>query len=167
MKQTIPYFTVFTILAIFASIADAGSGNRQQIRQDVVFAHPSLESAWKTAVTRQRPLMVMFTTDGCHFCDKMLAQTYSHPVVKRLLSTSTESVLVQARDYPQLIERLGIRGYPTSLLVSPKGNVLDVIEGFTDAKSFTQRISPLLKESALAGKGMPTHATAAAQSVGR
>ncbi len=167
MRRISPYLTVLSVLTVFAATASAGSGSRQPIQRNSVFTHNSLESAWKTAVTRQRPLLVMFTTDGCHYCDKMLAQTYSHPMVKQMLSASTETVKVRARDYPNLVGRLSIRGYPTSILVSPEGNVLGVVKGFADAKSFTHRISPLLKNSALSSNRTPSHTTVAAQIVER
>ena len=42
---------------------------------------------------------------------------------------------------------LCIRGFPSSLLVSPEGKTMDLIQGYVDAKSFTQRVAPLLKRS--------------------
>ena len=62
-----------------------------------------------------------------------------------MLREHVETVKVNAHDYPGVVERLGIRGYPTTLLVSPEGNVMDAIEGFATVKAFTGRIGPLLK----------------------
>ena len=95
-------------------------------------------------------MLVLFSTDGCHFCTKMMNETYSHPGVQRMLREHVETVKVNARDYPAVVERLGIRGYPTTLLVSPDGNVMDAIEGFASAKAFTGRIGPLLKNAGYA-----------------
>ena len=162
MNKTTACLMVFAAFMVFATSSIADTGNRQQTQRDTVFAHANLEVAWRAAVTRKRPLLVMFSTERCHYCDKMLAQTYNHPEVKRLLSVSTESVLVNARDYPDLVGRLGIRGYPSSLLVAPNGDVLDVIEGFADAKTFIHRIVPLLKNSALSSNKIPTHSMVAA-----
>jgi thioredoxin-related protein len=40
---------------------------------------------------------------------------------------------------------LGIRGYPTTVLISPKGDILDVMQGYVAPKDFAQRVSPLLR----------------------
>lgn len=110
-----------------------------------VFNHTSVEEAWKAAVARQRPLLVMFTSENCTYCKKMIADTYGNPEVQQVLRDRTESVMAHAEDYEPLIKRLGIRGYPSSLLISPDGEVLDFIEGYVEPKTFTYRIVPLLK----------------------
>lgn len=131
-------------------VGEDGVGEDSEIRQQALFAHTTLDRAWKTAVEHQRPMLVLFSTEGCHYCTKMLAETYSHAKVQQLLRGHVEMVKVNAQEYPALIERLDIRGYPTTLLVSPRGNVLDAVEGFAPAATFADRIGPLLKAEAQA-----------------
>src|SRR5690606_2157091 len=107
-----------------------------------VFTHATLDRAWQSTVENQRPLLVMFTSDNCAYCVKMVRETYRHPSVERLLTGRTEGVLAHASDNQALVSRLGIRGYPTSMLVSPRGEVLMVVEGFLDAEAFAQRLGP-------------------------
>jgi len=78
----------------------------------------------------------------------MLSETYRHPAIQRMLAKDTETVLAKAEDYRGLIKRMGIRGYPTTLLLSPQGEVLDLVEGFVNAKAFAKRVSPLLAKQA-------------------
>jgi thioredoxin-related protein len=143
---------LFSLWAVFSLWADSTPSARAEgdsgTRQQALFAHTTLDRAWKTAVEHQRPMLVLFSTESCHYCTKMLAETYSHPKVQQLLRGHVEMVKVNAQEYPALIERLGIRGYPTTLLVSPKGNVLDAVEGFAPAATFADRIGPLLKAEA-------------------
>jgi|GEM_PF-2269894 len=137
--------TIFSLLVVDMASTWADGGIRGALHRRPLFAHKTLEQAWRTAVARRRPMLVMFSTEGCHFCTKMMAETYSRPEVQQMLRQHVETVKVDAQDNPSLVERLGIRGYPTTLLVSPDGNVLDAIEGFASAKVFTSRIGPLLK----------------------
>jgi len=115
-------------------------------QQGNIFTQPSIEQAWQAAVAEQKPLLVMFSTEGCVYCRKMLANTYSNPSVQKLLSENTISVHADASNYRALTKKLGIRGYPTSLLVSPSGQVLEFMEGYVDARAFVQRVSPLLSQ---------------------
>jgi thioredoxin-related protein len=86
----------------------------------------------------------MFTSDGCMYCEKMLNETYRNPAIERMLTQSTETVLAHSRDYKALAKKLGVRGYPCTLLVSPEGQVLDFMEGYVDAKAFADRVYPLI-----------------------
>ena len=124
--------------------ADQSSPAPQQARG--LFAHKNIEQAWKSAVASKKPLVVMFTSDGCAYCTKMLQETYADPQVKKMLVGHTESVLAHANRYRPLVKKLGIRGYPSTLVVAPDGRVLDFMEGYVEAKTFARRIHPLLRQ---------------------
>ena len=75
-----------------------------------------------------------------------MKETYRHPAIERMLGETTETVVAHARDYRGLVKKLGVRGYPSTLLVSPQGEVLEFMEGFIDAQTFAARVSPLLQK---------------------
>ena len=132
-------------LAVASPISFAQSGARTQARQPRLFSETNIEKGWQRAAQLQQPMLVMFTSDHCMYCKKMLSETYGHPAIQRMLAGNTQTVLAHADDYRGLIKKLGIRGYPSSVLISPQGDVLDFMQGFVPPKDFAQRISPLLK----------------------
>lgn len=134
---------VCTLFASSASVAKAAKPKKNRL-----FTQMSIEKGWQQATQHKQPMLVMFTSDNCLYCKKMLAETYGHPAIERMLSSRTQTVLAHADDYPKLIKKLGIRGYPSSVLVSPKGDVLDFVEGFVPPKEFAKRVHPLLKSPA-------------------
>jgi thioredoxin-related protein len=107
----------------------------------VLFRHESVAKAWETARDQRRPLVVMFTSDRCPHCERMLAETYAHPEIGAFLAAHAETALAHAKDNRELAARLGIRGYPTTIVVSPEGQIVDAVEGFVDAAEFGKRIS--------------------------
>lgn len=144
-------------IRILCSSAFLALASSQLLGQSAIYSHPeaegifehkTVEEAWDAAVAHKRPLLVMFTSNNCAFCKKMVKETYSHPGVKRILHGRTETVMAHSDDYAALIAKLGIRGYPSSLLISPEGEVLDFIEGYVEPKAFAQRVAPLLAEPA-------------------
>ncbi|MCA9230793.1 MAG: thioredoxin family protein [Planctomycetales bacterium] len=144
-------FTTVVALALLlcANLPVFGqSAQHQYAGGNKIFTHSSIEQAWQLAVKEQRPLLVMFESDHCVYCRRMLSETYGHPAIRRMLARDAETVLAKAEDYRPLIKRMGIRGYPTTLVVSPEGKVLDVVEGFVDAKAFSERVIPLLAKGA-------------------
>ncbi len=150
MKQKFFTSTVALLLLSLCGTSAFGqpaSRHRQpsQARQrSVLFTQTSVAKGWQQAVAQKRPLLVMFTTDGCVYCEKMMTQTYRHPAVEQMLSQNVVTVLAHADNHRALIKKMGIRSFPSSLLVSPKGEVLDFVPGYVDAKKFTQRVAPKL-----------------------
>jgi len=156
-RSALPAMFALLVFSLFSTATLAQSGQRRATSGSGIFIHSSVEKAWESAVAEKKPLLVMFTSDHCHYCTKMLAETYGHSAIRRMLAKETETVLAKAEDYRDLIKRMGIRGYPTTLLVSPQGEVLDLVEGFVDAKTFAKRVSPLLaKQSARVGDASAT-----------
>jgi thioredoxin-related protein len=150
---------LITSLAAFAVMGTVTSTHAQSQKHSAhaahehaapagVFDHKTVEEAWKVAIEKKKPLLVMFTSNNCTFCRKMIADTYSNQEVKDLLRGRTESVMAHSDHYASLIKKLGIRGYPSSLLISPEGEVLDFMEGYVDAQEFAKRVGPLLDRPA-------------------
>jgi len=117
-------------------------------RPQRIFSETSIEKGWQRASQLRQPMLVMFTSDHCRYCKKMLAETYAHPAIEQLLAANTQTVLAHASDYQGLIKKLGIRGYPSSVLIAPNGDVIDFMQGFVPPKDFALRVSPLLKAQA-------------------
>ena len=145
---------VLTLVVIVCASSDvlAQAVRPTQPRKPKLFSQTSIEKGWQTATQRQQPMPVMFTPDNCRFCKKMLAETYGHPAIEQLLATRTQTVLAHADDYEALVKKLGIRGYPSSVLVSPNGDVLDFMEGFVTPQDFVKRVTPLLRPQARQAK---------------
>jgi thioredoxin-related protein len=147
--------TSLMLFAVAGALAPAQAQQRTARKVDHdhavpagVFDHKTVEEAWKVAIEKKKPLLVMFTSNNCTFCRKMIADTYSNQIVKDLLRGRTESVMAHSDHYASLIKKLGIRGYPSSLLISPEGEVLDFMEGYVDAQEFAKRVAPLLDRPA-------------------
>ena len=144
------FFSAISLIALVFANCDflTQTALAAKPRQPQLFSQTSIEKGWQQATQQQQPMLVMFTSDHCVYCKKMLAETYGHPGIQRMLAVNTQTVLAHADDYPGLIKKLGIRGYPSSVLVSPKGDVLEFMEGFVPPKDFVKRVSPLLKAHA-------------------
>jgi thioredoxin-related protein len=141
-------FSLMTLAVFAVAVAAQAETHHAHAAPEGVFDHKTVEDAWKVAIEKKKPLLVMFTSNNCTFCRKMIADTYSNQGVKELLRGRTESVMAHADDYAALIKKLGIRGYPSSLLISPEGEVLDFMEGYVDPQAFSKRVGPLLDRPA-------------------
>lgn len=77
------------------------------------------ESLIKHAVRRGKSL-VYFHLPGCHYCELM------RPVVRKSAYTK---LFVDANQYPGIVERYGIRSFPTTRLYD-NGKLVEEIVGY-------------------------------------
>jgi thioredoxin-related protein len=105
-----------------------------------LFRHKSYPKAWTAAQQSNRPILLYVTMPGCPHCDKMMEETLGSPHVKQMVSESFETVYVSRRTNPKLVKSLKVKWYPTTVLVGSNNKVVDVIEGYVDAKTFQTRL---------------------------
>ena len=105
-----------------------------------LFQHASYPDALTAAQKSNRPILLYVTMPGCPHCNKMMEETYHLPNVEQMVSQSFESVCVSRQTHPTLVKSLKVKWYPTTVLVGTNNKVVDVIEGYVDAKTFQRRL---------------------------
>jgi thiol-disulfide isomerase/thioredoxin len=108
--------------------------------QRPLFLYASYPDAWTAAQKSNRPILLYVTMPGCPHCEKMIEETYHLPNVEQFVSESFESVHVSSKTQPTLVKSLKVKWFPTTVLVGPNNKIVDVIEGFVDAKTFERRL---------------------------
>jgi thioredoxin-like negative regulator of GroEL len=109
-----------------------------------VFRFTSYPAAWTAAQKTNRPILVFVTSQSCPHCTKMLGETYQRAAVRQFVADSFETVFVDRTEQPELAAKLRVRWYPTTLVVGPDNQVIDMIEGYVDSASFARRLQTSL-----------------------
>jgi thioredoxin-related protein len=91
-----------------------------------------------------RPLLIDFGTEHCFWCRKLDATTFRDPSVAALLSREFVTLRIDAGRQPRLARALKVDRYPTLVLASPEGKVLDRQVGYLDAAQFCKRLQRVL-----------------------
>lgn len=131
------------IIAAFVTIhvrAESISTAHPAKHSERLFQHTSYPDAWTAAQKSNRPILLYVSMPGCPHCDKMMKETYHLPNVEQMVSESFESVHVSRQTHPTLVKSLKVKWYPTTVLVGTNNKVVDVIEGYVDAKAFQRRL---------------------------
>ena len=105
-----------------------------------VFKYSSYPVAWTSAQTTNKPILVFATSTYCPHCVRMVGETFQAPQVTRFVNDSFETVYVSRSEQPDMATKLKIRFFPTTIVVGPNNQVLDVIEGYIEPKAFAQRL---------------------------
>ena len=139
--------TKFLLAGPFVSLAVgplvAGAAEREPIHW-----HDGMQTAWRSMQAEQRPMLLFITMDGCHHCTRMKSQTYrDHRVVDRIRE-SYVAAAVNGRRQPEIARRLGVRVYPTTVIISPEFRVVESIRGYVPPAELSARLAQLSQRMA-------------------
>jgi hypothetical protein len=124
-----------TLPALLAGTPAAG--------QDVVW-RKDYASARQEAQELNRPLVLVLGTTECPWCTKLDSVTFRNPVVVKMLRERFVSLKVNGENYPALITALHIESYPTVLVASPQGKILEVQKGYAEPAPFAELLGRVL-----------------------
>jgi protein disulfide-isomerase len=119
--------------------------------------HPALagwatnpNQAWKSAQVSQRPLLLFITTDNCVYCRKMEQDTFSNRRVAADIQNEFVAANVDAKTNPDLVRKLKVQSYPTTVIISPKAGVVDYIPGYVAPRELLTRLDVAARRNAAA-----------------
>ncbi len=77
----------------------------------------------------ERPLALLFSTEDCVWCKRMIAESSASAAVRQAL-TQVVGVIVNAEEHPALVAQLGIESYPSLVLVNRKRELVRALAGY-------------------------------------
>lgn len=110
-------------LVCFASAADAAA----------IPWRVKVKDAVTEATNLGKPLLVSVSTDWCHYCKKMDRETLSDARVAKHIEECFVPLKVDGDKDRELVRMLGVRSFPTMVILSPKMKVLGTMKGFRTA----------------------------------
>jgi len=90
----------------------------------------SWEEAAAEAQKANRPLLVEIYLEGCPHCQRLDRETHRDAAVAAAVNTSFIPVRIEGRSRMDLVQKLGVKGAPTTLIFSAEGKELLRIAGF-------------------------------------
>jgi thioredoxin-like negative regulator of GroEL len=100
-------------------------------------------AARKEAKQKNKPIVLDFGTDNCHWCKQLDATTFRDPGIIKALSERIIPVKIDASKDPDLAQALGINSYPTLVFAGPNGKILGQQEGYIEAADLSRQLNRL------------------------
>ena len=94
--------------------------------------HSDIDRAWEITQESKQPLLLFVTRPGCAYCTRMKKKTFQDDGVVADVSESFVSAAVDARIWTRFVQRLGVRIYPSTVIISHDNKVLDHIGGYVE-----------------------------------
>lgn len=127
---------LLVIFAIISSFASRGAADEPAS----IAWHRDLDQAWQAVQESRRPLLLFVTMEGCHYCHKMARETFRDPEVMADVKHAYVAATTSKSEQRELVRRLHIRAYPTTLIISPSGEVTRSIRGFAGPQQLQQAL---------------------------
>jgi thioredoxin-like negative regulator of GroEL len=145
------FLAIAAILAVapwlaFSSQPDEESGGK------IVWVR-QLSEALEQASSSNKLIILDLVADWCGWCRQMETQTWTNP---KVVQQAHKYVFLRLngekeKDGIELIEKFGIDGYPTVMLLNADGSEFDRFEGFMSADQFLARLDASIANSQTLG----------------
>lgn len=112
-----------------------------------------LAAAEEEARKAGKPLLVEFV-DGNGWCLNQDERTWPDPEVVKLAGKYV-CVRIPGPKHPDLVKRFAVKGYPTTILIDPKGQEVRRVDGFRGAERFRRELELGLKGDPTPAEALP------------
>lgn len=108
--------------------------------------------ALATAAESGRPILAYVTSSNCGYCRKMEKETWSQPAIGRLVGQNFVPLKLHADDHPEAVAGLGVKAFPTTVLITPEGKAFAGKPGFLEPLELTQLLRPAIAKREVAAR---------------
>ena len=107
------------------------------------------EIKWRTDIRAARressetglPILMKFSAKWCGPCKKMKAETFTDAALTEMINTCFIPVEVDTDQNERLAQQLRIESVPTTMVISPDGDIVERREGFQSAGQLSRAIA--------------------------
>ena len=125
-----------------------------------MFWHPWSTAAFQRAHASGRPVLLSLVTGWSAACSEMEANVFAAPAVAAAIEAYAVPVRVDADVRPDIAERYGLGGWPTTVWLTPDGEMLSG-GTYIDAEVLIARLREVAEKFARDRVALAQHATAA------
>ncbi len=101
------------------------------------------KSAREESEKKNLPLFIYVTKPACIYCDRMRAGPFRDQRILAYLGDRVIPLEVNLADQPALVEKLGVKLFPTMILANPDGQY-ESLEGYREADILHEKITRVL-----------------------
>lgn len=124
------------LVAVVATLGAASTAAGQQ----AVRWQTNLDAARQMAAQSNRLLLLHFWSETCEPCARMERDVFSRPEVAAALEANYVPVKINVRQFPMTAQHFSVTAWPTELVVTPQGQVLDRSVGYQPPAAYLGRL---------------------------
>jgi thiol-disulfide isomerase/thioredoxin/YHS domain-containing protein len=103
----------------------------------------TLENAQRAAAQSNRLVLIHFWAPWCGKCKKMESEVFNQPGFAASLLVNYVPVKINADQMPATATRYGITALPTDIIITPQGQIVDMMRGQIEATQYLARLNQI------------------------
>ena len=103
--------------------------------------HNAPDRALTVARELGRPVLIYFQSPNCGYCRKMERDSWSDPTVTRSVMEGFVPLKIDGEQNPAWLDRFGINGFPSVVVLSSTGEVKLRVEGYQPPRVILRRLN--------------------------
>ena len=107
-------------------------------------------------------MLIYFWAPWCAVCKRMEAEVLAQPSVAAEITANYVAVKIDADHFPATARQYGVTALPTTVIVTPQGQLLVSIQGRIEAADYVARLDQIAAGAEHTGRFMPRCRRAAA-----
>jgi thiol-disulfide isomerase/thioredoxin/YHS domain-containing protein len=124
------------LAATLLLLPSVGQAQQQPIRWEV-----TLDNAQRVAGQTNRLVLIEFWATWCDYCKRMDTEVFSQPSVMSEVSADYVAVKINADHFPATAKQYGVTALPTTVIITPQGQLLDSMKGKVEVAEYVARLS--------------------------
>lgn len=126
---------------MFAMMSSLGSNaSAEEIKW-----HNNYAKALREAEESNRPLLVQVSATWCSYCTTMKRETLADKKVVDEVAENFVALKLDADRDSELVQKFGVRSYPTTIIVAPDRSILKRVGGYQAAGPFLTSLRNVIK----------------------
>ena len=95
----------------------------------------------RQAVSENKPMLLVFGADWCHFCKKLEKETLNSNEMAKYINSEFVPIHLDTDKDKKVAEILKVSSLPCSIVLSPNADLLGRIEGFHTTAPFHKQLA--------------------------
>ncbi len=139
MKRFMVCAGQYALLAIVVLFADSSSaapaadlvgndphpvGHTGSSAEPAIDWHEDFDAGWRAAKQSGRPMVIFITSRRCRYCDAMKRDTWTDGTIRSRLKNGFVAIRLSPDRNADILRRIHVPAYPTTLIGHPDGKVL-------------------------------------------
>ncbi len=143
MKRSLTFAALITasIFTIAVSTQAAPPFSLSRPAANQLKWHTNLQSAHKIAAAENKPMLLVFGADWCHYCKKLERETLNSKEVSSYVNETFIAVHLDADKDKRVAQILKVSSLPCTIVLSPNADLLGRIEGFYTTAPYHRQLA--------------------------
>ncbi|MCA9069441.1 MAG: thioredoxin family protein [Planctomycetaceae bacterium] len=140
-RRQLIFCTLVTTFVIFAGLGDGQA--TEPTTPTPIRWQSDLQAAHRESLRSNRPVLIVFGAEWCHFCKKLEKESLAHPQIAPYINQSFVPLHLDFDESQRETEILNVKAIPCVVVLTPQAELVGRLDGFATP----QKVAEMLTKS--------------------